>query len=378
MFRALGSGMKREETVLVVGDSSMLTEICASLATLKIAFKQVDTIAEAIVLGDGHECRSVVVDSAKRGSSLKAALAGLAEDVEGAGEPCMFSVLLVCELAHAAQELPLLGDSFDECIVCPVSAAELQVRLQAMAAWRDRAKLLSELRLEVERRNQLAAFIVHDMRNPLSAIVGNVQLLQEFSESDDSMQSQCLGDLGELGDQVMSMVNSLLEVEQMEAGRLSPIFIEVELAPYLGALPARYATALQARKIEMELQLEAGVTARFDKDLILRIVENLLDNSIRYTPRRGRVVIASKVREGDLEITVGNSGPAIPEAEHERIFDRYFRLDNTRDGARVSRGLGLYFCKLAAEAHKGTVKVESRPGFPACFVLHLPQSVVGA
>ncbi len=365
--------MKKAETVLVVGDSSTLTEICAGLAVLDIECKQVATIAEA--LADEHACHSVVVDSAERGRRLKAALAEIADGVD---EPCRFSVLLVCDSTQAAQELPLLGDSFDECIICPVSAAELQVRLQAMAACRERATLLSELRQEVDRRNQLAAFIVHDMRNPLSAILGNVQLLQEFNASDDPMQSQCLGDLGELGDRVMSMVNSLLEVEQMEAGRLSPILVEVELDGAIGALPSRYATALQARKIEMDLLLEEGVTARFDKDLILRIVENLLDNSIRYTPRGGRVVVACKVREGGLEIAVGNSGPAIPEAEHKRIFERYFRLDNTRDGARVSRGLGLYFCQLAAEAHKGTVTVESRPGFPACFVLHLPQCVIGA
>jgi signal transduction histidine kinase len=79
-------------------------------------------------------------------------------------------------------------------------------------------------------------------------------------------------------------------------------------------------------------------------------------------------------REGsDLVIRVGNNGPPVPEAERPRIFGRYYRLEARREGARANRGLGLYFCKLVADAHRGTIEVESRPELPACFVLRVPQ-----
>ena len=74
-----------------------------------------------------------------------------------------------------------------------------------------------------------------------------------------------------------------------------------------------------------------------------------------------------------LEIAIGNNGPPVPEAERERIFGRYFQVEARRAAARANRGLGLYFCKLAAEAHRGTIHVEQREQLGAVFVIRLPE-----
>jgi signal transduction histidine kinase len=109
-----------------------------------------------------------------------------------------------------------------------------------------------------------------------------------------------------------------------------------------------------------------------DGELIGRIIENLLDNSVRYAPRGGKVVLRAVAQDKNLLVEVGNSGPEIPSLEQERMFDRYYRLESGRRGSRSNRGLGLYFCRLAAEAHQGSISVVSRPDLPACFVLSLP------
>jgi signal transduction histidine kinase len=81
-------------------------------------------------------------------------------------------------------------------------------------------------------------------------------------------------------------------------------------------------------------------------------------------------------KDQDLLIEVGNSGPEIPELEKDRMFERYYRLESRRKGSRSNRGLGLYFCRLAAIAHQGTISVVNRPELPACFELKLPNCVL--
>nr|MBA2540683.1 ATP-binding protein [Deltaproteobacteria bacterium] len=85
------------------------------------------------------------------------------------------------------------------------------------------------------------------------------------------------------------------------------------------------------------------------------------------------VLSVTALRDDDcLEIAVGNNGPAVPVAERDAIFGRYFQVEARRAAARANRGLGLYFCKLAVEAHGGTIHVESRPGLGTVFVIRLP------
>jgi two-component system, OmpR family, heavy metal sensor histidine kinase CusS len=102
------------------------------------------------------------------------------------------------------------------------------------------------------------------------------------------------------------------------------------------------------------------------------VIENLVDNATRYAPRGGRVSVAAKRDEQGLEIAIGNSGPPVPDAERDKIFGRYFQVERRRASARANRGLGLYFCKLAVEAHGGTIHVEQRGDLGAVFVVRLP------
>jgi two-component system CheB/CheR fusion protein len=130
---------------------------------------------------------------------------------------------------------------------------------------------------------------------------------------------------------------------------------------------------LLQRRLSIAVDVAAGLRARLDVELVGRLLENLLDNAIRYAPREGGVAIAAERVDGALELRVGNDGPPIAPAERERIFSRYYRSAAPRAGARTNRGLGLYFCRLAAEAHGGTIEVAERPELAACFVVRLPQ-----
>ena len=103
------------------------------------------------------------------------------------------------------------------------------------------------------------------------------------------------------------------------------------------------------------------------------MIENLLDNATRYAPRGGRCAVAVVRDAHGIEIAVGNNGPPVPATDRDTIFGRYFQVEARRAAARANRGLGLYFCKLAVEAHGGTIHVESRGELGAVFVVRIPE-----
>ena len=113
----------------------------------------------------------------------------------------------------------------------------------------------------------------------------------------------------------------------------------------------------------------AAAQDRADRVLLQRVIQNILDNSLRHTPEQGRMGIATH-SDGAIEIAISNSGPPIPPSDRLRIFEKFTRIDGgTTQG---NAGLGLYFCKRAIEALGGTISVTETPEWPTSFVLRLP------
>jgi signal transduction histidine kinase len=107
-----------------------------------------------------------------------------------------------------------------------------------------------------------------------------------------------------------------------------------------------------------------------DRALLRRVIENILDNSLRFTPEFGRMSLTACADEA-VEISVSNTGPAIPLSERQRVFEKFARLDRMRSG---NAGLGLYFCKRVLDALGGSIEITETPEWPTSFVLRLPTS----
>jgi two-component system heavy metal sensor histidine kinase CusS len=128
----------------------------------------------------------------------------------------------------------------------------------------------------------------------------------------------------------------------------------------------------EVRQLRCDVDVDPDMIVALDRDLFGRVIENMLDNATRYAPRGGRCAISAKRDANGIEIAIGNNGPPVPLADREQIFGRYFQVERRRASARANRGLGLYFCKLAVEAHGGTIHVEERGDLGAVFVARLP------
>ncbi|HEU0034076.1 MAG TPA: HAMP domain-containing sensor histidine kinase [Kofleriaceae bacterium] len=225
-----------------------------------------------------------------------------------------------------------------------------------------------------EKKRVLAALVVHDLRSPLSAIQGYLQLLREELGDDQGTKALAyLDDASTLVGKALSLVATILDVDELEDGILRAHPAPVKVLELIERARAGNRAHFEVRQLRFELDCPPDLVIQIDRELFGRIFENLLDNATRYAPRGGRCSVAVKRDARGVEIAIGNDGPPVPAAEREAIFGRYFQIEARRAAARANRGLGLYFCKLAVEAHGGTIHVEQRGDLGAVFVVRIPQ-----
>ncbi|NVB78260.1 MAG: HAMP domain-containing histidine kinase [Kofleriaceae bacterium] len=224
-----------------------------------------------------------------------------------------------------------------------------------------------------EKKRVLAALVVHDLRSPLSAVQGYLQLMRdELGDAPTPLARQYLDDAEVLVGKALSLVATILDVDELEDGILRAVPQPVRLIELVEQARAGNRAHFEVRQLRCDIDVDPDLVAKVDRELFSRVIENLMDNATRYASRGGRCAISAKRDEQGLEIAIGNSGPPVPDLDREAIFGRYFQVERRRASARANRGLGLYFCKLAVEAHGGTIHVEERGDLGAVFVVQLP------
>jgi signal transduction histidine kinase len=215
------------------------------------------------------------------------------------------------------------------------------------------------------------------MRAPLTGILGwlNLVLVKLGDDLPEYGRTRIRSALTGAG-RLLEMMNTMLDVSRLETDGL-PLDLAVHDLCAVAAEAIEGARAL-AGEVELELVPPARpVLARCDPTVLRRVLTNLLDNALKFTPPHGRVSVRIRGGEGDAGIDVSDAGPGIRSEDQDRIFEKFAQL---RDGEKVKRhssGLGLTFCKLAVEAQGGTISVHSRPGLGTTFSLSLPAPVPG-
>jgi len=320
----------------------------------------------------------VLLDVRMPGTDGFAACARIRSLPAGAGVPIVFLTALR-DVDTFDRALRAGGDDF---LTKPVRPTELIVRVQAAlklgrmsAELRESYELVRRQRDDLMRlqlqKERLTAFLVHDLKNPVSSIDLHAQLvLRERDLPDRARQSaQHIRDDAR---SLLRMIMNLLDISKGEEGRLVAQRRVVDFA----ALSAGIVEALElkARSVGATLtrSIEVG-TVSVDEDLLRRVIENLVDNAIRYAPEGTAVHLSAAVRDGELEVRVADAGPGVPAELRERVFERFAQVESEAANARSGRGLGLTFCKLAVEAHGGRIWIEdAQPG--AVFCVRVPHA----
>ncbi|HEY1696010.1 MAG TPA: hybrid sensor histidine kinase/response regulator [Polyangiaceae bacterium] len=287
-------------------------------------------------------------------------------------------VILVTAHSERDHRLRGLEAGADEFLEKPVDGSILLTRVRTLLQLKESRDGLRRANTELGTRNaalerlqreqrELMAFIVHDLKTPLSIVWSSVEFAQT-SRNGDAVKD-ALEDAAEGTRRLRSMIDDLLMVSRLEESAF-PLHTErVPLSELLGTVARDYLRRAQERKVDLHAA-ETKLAIKTDRTLLQRVIENILDNSLRYTPAHGQVDIAARAGR-EVEIVVSNTGPSIPEGDRLRIFEKFARLEQT-GVARGNAGLGLYFCKRAVEAMGGQIDVVQTPEWPTSFVVRLP------
>ena len=234
--------------------------------------------------------------------------------------------------------------------------------------------LYEQMRTLARVKNDLTNMIVHDLRTPLSSIIGGMQTLEAIGDLTEEQQEMVSISITG-GERLLGMINSLLDVEKMESGEmqlnyaaLSPGALVTTAVSQVTSLAENSGLTL-VPQIEPDLPLFQG-----DADKIGRTLVNLLGNAIKFTPAGGTVTVAVQKGEdpGFLLFSVRDTGEGIPPDAFERIFEKFGQVESRQGGRTQSTGLGLTFSKLAVEAHGGKISVDSVPGKGSIFSFTIP------
>ena len=230
----------------------------------------------------------------------------------------------------------------------------------------------AQIKVETESlRNSLLAGISHDLRTPLSTIVGAASSLAEEPErlSPDA-QRELARTIYDEGQRMATLANNILDMARLDAGAVTLKLDWVPLEEIVGGVLTRLRARLERRPVRIDLPKDAPLV-RLDAVLIEQVLVNLVENALKYTPAGTAIDISAKFVPDAVTVTVADEGPGIPPGLEEKLFDKFYRASPER--AQSGVGLGLTICRAIVEAHGGTIRAENRSPHGAVFRFTLPR-----
>lgn len=220
-------------------------------------------------------------------------------------------------------------------------------------------------------RDDMTAMIYHDLRSPLANIISSLDMLQGMIPQDETNLSMLNIAMNSTA-RIQRLINSLLDISRLESGQQILDQKAVDPSALVDEAIKDVEMGAAGRHQMIHIALSPALPLiNVDVDMIHRVFINLLENAIKFTPVEGRIEIGGRVDNADwVKFWVRDSGPGIPPAEQERIFEKFIRLRGKEKAGGL--GVGLAFCRLATRAHGGQIVVESEPGKGSTFWLTLP------
>lgn len=270
----------------------------------------------------------------------------------------------------------------------PLSEAEIQfmttsgdIRWVLMYAFEDgqKGEMLVSL-LDITRQKEIdiakTEFVTlasHQLRTPIAAVRWNLELLQSSQGELTPAQSLYYFKVKRNVERLAGLVNDFLHVSKLELGTFASAPQEVNLATFIDNTLEEFEKSIEDKKITVTTSYEPSVLkAEFDPRLLRIIIDNLISNSVKYTPSGGSVTISYEAKETEVVLRVSDTGIGIPQSELGNMFNRFYRASNAEQQHAEGTGLGLYIIKQALKKMFGNVTVESELGKGTTFTLTLP------
>lgn len=235
---------------------------------------------------------------------------------------------------------------------------------------------VEELQNLNEQKNRFLGMAAHDLRNPLATIRG----LSEFLLEDDSNKEELseedskefLQIINSTSHEMLHLVNDLLDVSQIESGKFDLCIDQSDISELIKKRAVLLRIMAAKKKITLDIHTESVLVCQMDKERIAQVIDNLISNAIKFSPKKTTVRIETAADGAMAKVTVQDQGPGINENERHKLFGEFQKLSARPTGGEKSSGLGLAIAKKIVEAHKGEIGVENTNGKGSTFYFTIP------
>lgn len=272
-----------------------------------------------------------------------------------------FSSVFEVDLQHSRR--------FFKCFVRPITAPGKAEELGTLVAFSD-----ITLDRELARiKDEFLHSITHDLRNPMGAIKGFIEfMLKEIPGPVNESQRKMLVSMDKAAFRLLGMINNILDIAKMEAGKMEPKLTPVNLNEVGQRVIELMESLGQRKNIKFILEAKKTVTLTADSVLMERMFTNLIGNAIKFSPENGSITLGLEDGDGQITAFVQDTGDGIPLEYLDKIFEKFEQVKGQKAGGT---GLGLTICKYISAAHQGRIWVESEPGKGAKFIFTVPKNL---
>lgn len=262
-----------------------------------------------------------------------------------------------------------VADETGEQIRLPRQLAPLQRDLTAVqATLREREQRAKE---EEQRKNDLLVFLAHDLKTPLTSVVGYLNLLMDDPDLSAEQRAKYTGIALDKALRLEDLMLQFFEITRENLHGAPTCWTEIQLSFLLEQLMDEFMPQFLEKKLTCQVDIQPHLLVNGDADKLARVFDNVLRNAVHYSTEGGAVELSALRQEDRVVIAIRNEGLTIPEQELARIFEKFYRLDAARSTRTGGAGLGLAIAKEIVEAHGGTIRAESNMQ-KTTFVINLP------
>ncbi len=275
-------------------------------------------------------------------------------------------IVMITSLNDVTDKVKGLEVGADDFMSKPPNEVELTARVKSLIRMKDQQKEIEQL------RNDFTAMLVHDLRAPLTSVLGFTDLISSSDDLTNEEKTEYLNIISISGRKMLALINDILDVSKLESGDIALNYSRVNLAQVITENIEKNHGLFIQKHLTVQKNLDETISIRIDQGKIDQVLTNLISNAAKFSFDNGVIKIDVSKNENSFICKITDTGTGIQENELPFIFEKYKQASTGKSHNFKGTGLGLYISRMMMEAHKGSISVESKPGFGTSFSLVFP------